>query len=191
MSQTIVTHVMVNRAPVLTLWAAVVAQCLGFDRDEALTMGRVVAGLNAYAKGKALGLYRPSSDSLAKERKRLESGAVLHVSLLNRAVPMMRTPEGLRALSKGRPVTPESVKRYLELKFGRALQPVEAAMRSLADSLTQEELSARAYPLYEGFRPEIPAGIAGWGAAGALELARIRDLRDEVRRRSQPTHTFS
>ena len=41
--------VFVNRAPVLTLWAAVVARRLGFDRDEALTMGRVVAGLNAYA----------------------------------------------------------------------------------------------------------------------------------------------
>jgi len=34
----------VNRAPVLTLPAAVVAERLGFDRDEALTMGSVVAG---------------------------------------------------------------------------------------------------------------------------------------------------
>ena len=31
--------VMVNRAPVLTLWAAVVAEVLGFERDEALTSG--------------------------------------------------------------------------------------------------------------------------------------------------------
>jgi hypothetical protein len=29
----------VNRAPVLTLWAAVVAQRLGFDENEALTRG--------------------------------------------------------------------------------------------------------------------------------------------------------
>jgi hypothetical protein len=46
----------INRAPVLTLWAAVVAEMLGFDYDEALTLGRVVAGLNAYSKGIALGL---------------------------------------------------------------------------------------------------------------------------------------
>ena len=32
----------VNRAPVLTLWAAVEAERLGFDRNEALTMGRAV-----------------------------------------------------------------------------------------------------------------------------------------------------
>jgi hypothetical protein len=32
--------VTINRAPVLTLWTAVVAQRLGFERDEALTFGR-------------------------------------------------------------------------------------------------------------------------------------------------------
>jgi hypothetical protein len=44
----------VNRAPVLTLWAAVVAEVLGFKHDEALTLGRAVAGLNAYSKGVSL-----------------------------------------------------------------------------------------------------------------------------------------
>ena len=39
---------MVNWAPVLTLWAAVVAVVLGFEHDEALTLGRAVAGLNIY-----------------------------------------------------------------------------------------------------------------------------------------------
>ncbi|HKL63094.1 MAG TPA: hypothetical protein VJ883_06985, partial [Woeseiaceae bacterium] len=50
----------INRAPVLTLWAAVVAERLGFARDEALTLGRAVAGLNAYSKGRSLGLFEPS-----------------------------------------------------------------------------------------------------------------------------------
>ena len=47
----------INRAPVLTLWAAVVAERLGFKRDEALTLGQSVAGLNAYSKGRSLGIY--------------------------------------------------------------------------------------------------------------------------------------
>jgi exodeoxyribonuclease V gamma subunit len=38
-------QLVVNRAPVLTLWAAVVAEVLGFEHDEALTLGRAVAGL--------------------------------------------------------------------------------------------------------------------------------------------------
>jgi hypothetical protein len=40
-------NIRINRAPVLTLWAAVVAERLGFDRDTALTLGQAVAGLSA------------------------------------------------------------------------------------------------------------------------------------------------
>jgi len=40
--------VLVNRAPLLTLWAAAVAEVLGFEHDEALTLRRAVAGLNIY-----------------------------------------------------------------------------------------------------------------------------------------------
>jgi hypothetical protein len=52
--------VMVNRAPVLTLWAAVVAEVLGFEHDEALTLGRAVAGLNASSRAVSLGLFQPT-----------------------------------------------------------------------------------------------------------------------------------
>jgi hypothetical protein len=168
-------QIKVNRAPVLTLWAAVVAERLGFDRDEALTMGRVVAGLNAYAKGKSLGLFRPAPEEIRRARKRLEHGAQMHVDLLHRAVPVERTPEGLRAVSKGRPIAPESVQRYLEGRFGAELGAVERAMNVLARSLPADELEASAYRLYEAFRPEVPAGVRGWGAAGVLDLQRIRD----------------
>jgi len=47
----------INRAPVLTLWAAVVAERLGYDKNEALTFGKAVAGLNAQSKGRRLGIY--------------------------------------------------------------------------------------------------------------------------------------
>ena len=35
-----------------------VAEVLGFEHDEALTIGRVVAGLNAYSKGVSLGRFQ-------------------------------------------------------------------------------------------------------------------------------------
>jgi hypothetical protein len=35
----------INRAPLLTLWAAAVAERLGFDEDEALSLGKALAGL--------------------------------------------------------------------------------------------------------------------------------------------------
>lgn len=167
-------QVKVNRAPVLTLWAAVVAERLGFDRDEALTIGRVVAGLNAYAKGKSLGLFKPVPEEVRRERERLREGVEMHVDLLHRAVPVTVTPEGLRALSKGKPIAPASVQRYLQGKFGDALGAVEQAMQKLAASIDPDELARSAYSLYEAFRPEVPAGVRGWGAAGVLDLQRIR-----------------
>ena len=111
----------INRAPVLTLWAAVVAERLGFRRDEALTLGRAVASLNAYSKGVSLGLFRPSPKSLKEHRKRLTRGRRLKVDVLRRAVPVVRTLDGLRALSGSRPIFPASVQRYLQGKFGEHL----------------------------------------------------------------------
>lgn len=169
-------RILVNRAPVLTLWAAVVAARLGFDRDEALTMGRVVAGLNAYAKGKALGIFHPRPKELEEKRKALAAGEALTVSLLGRAVPCVRTPEGLRAVSKGKPVAPASVERYLEAKFGDALGAAERAMRELAAAFDPDDLAAHGFALYEQFRPEVPPGTKGWGARGVLDLAKLGAL---------------
>lgn len=46
----------VNRAPVLTLWATVVAERLGYPPETALTLGRFVAGSSARAKAPRLGI---------------------------------------------------------------------------------------------------------------------------------------
>jgi hypothetical protein len=170
------SSVMINRAPVLTLWAAVVGEMLGFDYDEALTLGRAVAGLNAYSKGVALGLFQPTPKAVSEQRQRLRRNEVVTVDLLHRAVPARHTDEGLRAFSNDRLISPESVKRYLESKFGDALDEVCEAMKGLAKSLTPSELAERAYGLYEKFRPVIPAGKRGWGASGKLDLEAIRKM---------------
>jgi len=61
-----------NLAPVLTLWAAVVAERLGFKEDEALTLGKAVAGLNAQVKGRRLGIFktREEKDHQARAKER-------------------------------------------------------------------------------------------------------------------------
>ena len=168
--------VMINRAPVLTLWAAVVAEMLGFDYDEALTLGRAVAGLNAYSKGVALGLFQPTPKAVREQRQKLRRDEVVTVDLLHRAVTARHTDEGLRALNNDRPISPESVKRYLESKFGDALDEVYETMKGLAKSLTPSELAEKAYSLYEKFRPEIPPGKRGWGTSGKLDLDGIRKM---------------
>jgi hypothetical protein len=163
----------INRAPVLTLWATVVAERFGFDHDEALTLGRAVAGLNAYSKGKRLGIFKPSQDEVRKRRLQAPAES-FEVELMHRAVPVAVTPDGIRALSKGKPANPKSVEKYLTSKFGVHLAATERVMAELAMSLPPNKLAEIAFRLYEEFRPEVPAGAEGWGAAGKLELARIR-----------------
>jgi len=50
-------------------------------------------------------------------------------------------------------------------------------MEVLADSLPPEELNRIGFRLYEHFRPEVPAGAAGWGKKGVLDLKQIENAR--------------
>ena len=164
----------INRAPVLTLWAAVVAERLGHDRAAALTLGRAVAGLNAQSKGRRLGVFEESAEKPPRaKRERL-------VPLLGRQVPAVKTPRGLRAVEKGKPGSSTSVERYLKEKFGDALPAARSAMEALARAYEPEELEEAAFPLYEQFRPKIPSGTRGWGAKGTLDLDQLRSLAEQA-----------
>ena len=175
MNRTAPSHrpIKINRAPVLTLWAAVVAQRFGFEWSEALTLGRADAGLNAYDKGVSIGLFTPAPKSVKEQKTKLRAGETFHVELLHRAVPVIKTPEGLRATTKGNPIHPDSVERYLQSKFGDALDEVKKAMDQLAASMPPARLAQEGFRLYEKFRPQVPTGVSGWGAKGELDVGQI------------------
>jgi hypothetical protein len=170
----------INRAPVLTLWATVVAERLGYDHETALTLGKAVAGLNAQSKGRRLGIFEePKGSQEEREPKARQPGEQFVVSLLNRWVPVVSTEHGMRATVKDQPIDPAGVRRYLAQRFGHKLADVQAAMEALAKAYSPDQLAAQAYALYEQFRPDIPEGKKGWGAAGPLDLDHIRLLGEE------------
>jgi hypothetical protein len=164
-----------NRAPVLTLWASTVAERLGFDQDEALSLGKAVAGLNAQSKGQRLGIFKPVPQEVKKARAR-KRGEEFFVEICGRQVSAINTPDGVRAVIKNQPIEAKSVERYLESKFGESLGIARAAMRDLAKAFRPEQLRTNAFNLYEKFRPAIPEGVRGWGAKGILDIDRIRGL---------------
>ena len=167
----------INRAPVLTLWATVVAERLGYDADTALTLGKAVAGLNAQSKGRKLGIYEEKSEEEKEKGKTKEKPVKLEfIEILGRGVPAIKTPKGLRAAIQGEPIHGGSVETYLKQKFGEDFEDARAAMEKLAKSYTPKQLESKAYDLYEKFRPEIPEGKKGWGAKGELDLDYIRSL---------------
>lgn len=163
------TAIRVNRAPVLTLWAAVVAERLGHAEDTALSLASAVAGTAAQAKARRLGLAEQHEhagrDAAPRETLRL----------LGHEITVVQEAGVRLAAHDGRPASAAPVRRYLEKAFGPHLAEVRAAMQRLAARLPPEELDRVGFRLYETFRPEVPEGVTGWGAKGALRIERIRD----------------
>ena len=158
----------VNRAPVLTLWAAVVAETLGHPPDTALSLASAVAGTAARAKARRLGLAEDSAPAAADATRRT-------LRLLGREIPV--TEENgvlLAAEPDGTPARPAAVAAYLARAFGERQAEVRAAMQALAAGLDPGELNRTGFRLYEAFRPEVPPDVSGWGAKAALHLDRIR-----------------
>lgn len=168
--------ILVNRAPVLTLWAAIVAERMGYPRESALTLGRALAGLNAQSKGRRLGIFEKPAAPEHAPRPHPAHERADGVLLLGRTIPVVRTASGVRAAHEGQADDPAAVERYLRQKFGASLGAVEDAMREVADSYAPRQLAELGFSLYEEFRPEIPQGKRGWGARGTLDLDRLRAL---------------
>jgi hypothetical protein len=165
----------INRAPVLTLWAAVVAERLGFDEDEALSLGKALAGLTAQSKGRRLGIYKPHEEGTKQARAKAH-GEEFWIELCGRAIPARNTENGIRAAKGSELIGPDGVRRYLEGKFGDDLDRVRSAMHRVARSFLPKELAEAAFSLYERFRPAIPESVRGWGAQGDLDLEVIEGL---------------
>jgi hypothetical protein len=86
-------RIKINRAPVMTLWATVVAERLGYDMETALTLGKAVTGLNAQSKGRRLGIYEEKTEEEKKEDKKKEKAEEPEfIEILGRGVPAVKTP---------------------------------------------------------------------------------------------------
>ena len=113
------TTIMVNRAPVLTLWAAVVAEQLGHPVDTALTLGRAVAGSAARVKARNLGREERKADRDADTPRLAVEHVTAPVFLLGKEIRLLPNEDGeLRAADGDQPADPAAVAKYLTKAFG-------------------------------------------------------------------------
>ncbi|KAL4443634.1 hypothetical protein ABPG75_011371 [Micractinium tetrahymenae] len=165
----------INRAPVLTLWVAVVAQRQGFSWEEAVTFGKEVSGILAQSKGRSLGIYEQKERSEEEEAERAAEEAeagVQRVDVFGMRLKAVTQGGQRLAYSGGSAIQPGGVQGYLKRSFGDRLEDAKGAMEGLAAAVPAEELGRAAYKLYERFRPE----WKGWGVAGQLDLGKLRQL---------------
>ncbi|RAI57371.1 hypothetical protein [Roseicella frigidaeris] len=181
-SATIPTMIKVNRAPVLTLWAAVVAERLGHPPDTALSLASAVAGTAARAKARRLGIAEErdqAKDAQAAARSLSTAKPQDTTELLGRRIRLTHDEDGVvLAEGEGKPAPAAPVRAYVTRAFGSHLPAVRQAMQELAGRYAPEELNRIGFRLYERFRPEVPPDMRGWGAKGALDLGLIRGMGD-------------
>ena len=169
-----VAAIEINRAPVLTLWATIVARRAGLSNDEALSIGRAVAGLTAQSKGRRLGVYKQASESEAERVRRARSDLdARSLHFMHRSIPIVRHDGQIRALAKDKPIDPDTVRRYLDSKFGAALPVFQEKLTTLGDAFPIDVLLTEAMDLYARFRPTVPAGVEGWGKKALFDTRAI------------------
>ncbi|OSX60264.1 hypothetical protein POSPLADRAFT_1147841 [Postia placenta MAD-698-R-SB12] len=163
-------YMIVNRAPIMMAWAFVVAERLGFHREEALSIASVYTEMNAITKGVSLGVF---DKNRGKGVEASSSGSQPYVDLMGRR-PLYQTASGSwRALSSGTPIVPTSAFSYITRALRQTAPAVLGALRLLAASYTPAELNRTGFALYQDFRPDVD----GWGGRGEVRCATILALR--------------
>src|SRR3954447_10628934 len=104
----------VNRAPALTLWAAVVAERLGQPPDTALTLGRAVAGSAARVKARNIGREERKTDRDADTPGLAAPHVTAPVLLLGKTIRLLPTEDGELRAAKSASFSCGDVQRVAE-----------------------------------------------------------------------------
>ena len=167
--------ILINRAPVLELWAASVThfQYPKLPWETCLSAGSAISTICAVSKGRAIGKIDPPDEQKRKERREqagkddLDEIEVMGFHL---------------KLTEGQALVGEKPKKgnedALKGKFGEeGYVKVKGAFEEVSGKWKgrEEELDGRAFNAYEDFRPSVAKGQKGWGRKGMLRLQTVRD----------------
>ncbi|KAJ4991154.1 hypothetical protein SVAN01_03282 [Stagonosporopsis vannaccii] len=173
--------IIINRAPVLHLWAASVTHLIypKLSWETCLSAGAAVSSICAVAKGRAIGAVPENQDSEAKYQKReqakVQQKKVDEIEVMQFKLEIKDGLAVVGSESKGKAGGEEALKR----KFGD--DEYERVKGVFGDSLQtwvgeEEELNRRGFSMYEAFRPDVRKGQKGWGRKGELGLERVANV---------------
>ena len=180
--------VSINRAPVLTLWAAVLAHVGPAQLPwlSALTVGKAIAGMIAQARGRSLGTFDSSVGNSHKRQKteQEKEAEASDVQVMGIKVHMARVGEHSYATISNKPVNASQVDSYIHSQFATHRPRVLAVMNYLARCMMargadgEADVAGRyAFTLYETFRPNMADGSQpGWGQKGELDLRNMAEM---------------
>ena len=165
--------IIINRAPVLQLWSACVAQFLHPELgwDTCLSIGGAVSSLCAISKGRAIGMIEPKEADGDHQTKKQQNGERVEVMGFG-----LHIKDGNALISgKPKPVKEDTLRN----KFGS--EEYDASLVAFQKALStwkgkEDELDKKAFHMYERFRPNVSGGQKGWGRKGKLDLTEVANV---------------
>ena len=174
--------IVINRAPVLELWASCVAQFLhpSASWETCLSVGGAIAIITAISKGRSIGkINKPDpGDSQKKGEERKAKAEKEGFDELEVMSFKLKLDNDGNALVRGK--AKKAGEEALIKKYGGAEQyqkvkdAFQGALKAWNDQ--KDDLNSRAFHFYEDFRPSVKPGQQGWGRKGRLSLQTIRDV---------------
>lgn len=172
--------ILINRAPVLELWAICVTHFLygSLPWDTCLSIGGAISTITAIAKGRSIGTMEKPDPGEAEQRRRerqekaekqqLDDIEVMGFHLMlkdGQAMVGEKPRKGDEAALK---------KKFGEHEYGMVKKAFEDALASWKGK--DGQLDAEAFKMYEDFRPSVPPGQKGWGRKGQLSLENVKSV---------------
>ncbi|KAL1870172.1 hypothetical protein Daus18300_005236 [Diaporthe australafricana] len=170
--------IIINRAPVLELWAASVANFLHpkLSWNLCLSIGSSISTITAISKGRSIGTVAPPDESKndASANKDKKAGDELPTVKVM-GFPMTIKDESI--LVKGKPKTAREVSLVRKYGSNESYSQAKDAMTGALEAWKgkEDDLDTKAFHMYERFRPDVAKGQKGWGRKGELHLSKIRD----------------
>lgn len=169
--------IIINRAPVLELWGACVAHFLHpeLSWNLCLSIGSSISTITAISKGRSIGKIAAPDETkneASDKQKDKNGGDLATVKVMG--FPM--TPKGDSVMVKGKPKTTREVnlvRKYgSDQSYGKAKDAMTEALQDWKGK--EGDLDAKAFHMYEQFRPDVAKGQKGWGRKGELHLSKVR-----------------
>jgi hypothetical protein len=167
--------ILINRAPVLELWAATVTSFLypKISWETSLSAGSAISTLCAISKGRAIGTVEKKYSSAAKKQRReLPDDQVDELEIMGFHLKL-RDGQVLVGDKPKQANESALVKKFGEETYGRVKSAFQEALQLWAGQ--EDELNSRASHCYKDFRPAVSKGQKGWGRKGMLNLQTVKD----------------
>jgi hypothetical protein len=172
--------IIINRAPVLELWASCVAQFLHphLSWATSLSIGGAIATITAISKGRSIGkIDKPDPGEAQKKReerkRKAEKENLGEIEVMSFKLNLNKDGQ---AMVGGKPK--KAGEEALIKKYG-GTEHYERVRQAFQDALKAwkgqgEDLDKRAFHAYELFRPSVSPGQKGWGRKGQLNLKTVK-----------------